>query len=107
MYLLGTLSPCKCATSKDSNGVMLSAAKHLGPASKMLPALSMTLGEVSQCDNQGNPKHITLRKSSSTPVGARVVKGGWVGLHGRPGVVGHAHSASTSPILQAIHGGRP
>ena len=31
---------------------------------------------------------ITLRKSSSTPVGARVVKGGREGLYGRPGVVG-------------------
>ncbi len=45
-------------------------------------------GAVSQCDNQGNPKRIILRKSPSTPVGARVVKGGRVGLDGRPGVVG-------------------
>ena len=29
-----------------------------------------------------------LWKSSSKLVGARVVKGGWVGLYGRPGVVG-------------------
>ena len=29
-----------------------------------------------------------FRDGSSTPVGARVVKGGWVGLYGRPGVVG-------------------
>ena len=52
---------------------------------------------------------ITLRKSPSTSVGARVVKGGWVGLYGRPGVVGklivHRQAVVSRRPMAADHQG--